>query len=497
MSKQDELLRMENISKAFAGVQVLKDVQLQVDRGEVLGLLGENGAGKSTLMKILGGIVEKDTGDVRLEGQSVKINNPRTAINQGISIIHQELVLVSELSAAENIFLGRIPKGYIKWQEIYEQTEAIFAEMGISLDVRMPVGEMPIADQQMVEIAKAISQNAKIIVMDEPTSSLTERETEVLFKMVAKLKAKDVGIIYISHRMDEIFAICDKITVLRDGSYVDTKKISEVTEDDIVRMMVGREISKYFAKEKHHVGEAVLKVEGLSRKGIFHNISFEVKQGEIVGISGLLGAGRSEVARAIVGIDPYDGGTLQLNGQLIHIRKPGDAMDSGIAYVPEDRKKQGLFLQRSVGENLTIPFVKTFSKLGLVSRKKEEVTISRYLEQFRVRTPNSKIAIQYLSGGNQQKVLLGRWLGTSPKVLILDEPTRGVDVGAKAEIYNAINELAKEGMSILLISSDLLEILSISDRILVMHEGRLNGQLGREDASEEAIMKYATGVASA
>ncbi|MDQ0272366.1 sugar ABC transporter ATP-binding protein [Cytobacillus purgationiresistens] len=485
---------MEHISKAFSGVQVLNDVLLHLAHGEVLGLLGENGAGKSTLMKILGGIVEKDTGEVRIEGKSVKIDNPRTAINHGISIIHQELVLVPELSATENIFLGRIPKGYIKWQEIIKQTEALFTEMGISLDARMPVGEMSIADQQMVEIAKSISQNAKIIVMDEPTSSLTERETEVLFKMIAKLKAKGVGIIYISHRMDEIFTICDKITVLRDGSYIDTRAISDVTENDIVRMMVGRDISKFFVKEKYHIGKAMLKVDKLSRNGVFNNISFEVKQGEVVGISGLLGAGRSEVAQAIAGIDPYDSGTLHLNEHQINIRIPGDAIAAGIAYVPEDRKQQGLFLQRSVGENLTIPFVKTFSKFGLVSRKKEETTIASYLSQFNVRTPNSKIAIQYLSGGNQQKVLLGRWLGTTPKVLILDEPTRGVDVGAKSEIYHAINELAKDGMAILLISSDLLEILSISDRILVMHEGRLNGEIGREEATEEIIMKYATGV---
>ena len=496
MAKTETLLKMDNISKSFSGVQVLNRVKLELAAGEVLGLLGENGAGKSTLMKILGGIVKKDSGDIWISGKIVDIDNPVAAAQQGISIIHQELVLVPELTVAENVFLGRLPRGFIRWNEVYRKAQDLFDELGIDINPKTPVGELPIASQQMVEIARAISKNAKIIVMDEPTSSLTEKETNILFGMIEKLKQRKVGIIYISHRLEEIFSICDRITVLRDGEFVGNKARSEVTEDDVVRMMVGRDLSSFYVKEDHDMGKVALQVKGLTKTGVFKDISFEVKEGEVLGISGLLGAGRSEVARALVGIDRFDSGEIQLFGKTLKIRKPIDAVEAGIVYIPEDRKKQGLFLQRSVAENLTVPIIKSLSKFNIISKKREYQVVNGLLEKFAIRTSNPKIAIRNLSGGNQQKVLLSRWLKSPPKVLILDEPTRGVDVGAKAEIYTFINDLAKRGMAIILISSDLPEVLTMSDRILVMREGTISGEVLRDEASEEVIMGYATGIMS-
>lgn len=496
MAKTETLLKMDNISKSFSGVQVLNRVKLELAAGEVLGLLGENGAGKSTLMKILGGIVKKDSGDIWISGKIVDIDNPVAAAQQGISIIHQELVLVPELTVAENVFLGRLPRGFIRWNEVYRKAQDLFDELGIDINPKTPVGELPIASQQMVEIARAISKNAKIIVMDEPTSSLTEKETNILFGMIEKLKQRKVGIIYISHRLEEIFSICDRITVLRDGEFVGNKARSEVTEDDVVRMMVGRDLSSFYVKEDHDMGKVALQVKGLTKTGVFKDISFEVKEGEVLGISGLLGAGRSEVARALVGIDRFDSGEIQLFGKTLKIRKPIDAVEAGIVYIPEDRKKQGLFLQRSVEENLTVPIIKSLSKFNIISKKREYQVVNGLLEKFAIRTSNPKIAIRNLSGGNQQKVLLSRWLKSPPKVLILDEPTRGVDVGAKAEIYTFINDLAKRGMAIILISSDLPEVLTVSDRILVMREGTISGEVLRDEASEEVIMGYATGIMS-
>jgi len=496
LAKTETLLKMDNISKSFSGVQVLNRVKLELAAGEVLGLLGENGAGKSTLMKILGGIVKKDSGDIWISGKIVDIDNPVAAAQQGISIIHQELVLVPELTVAENVFLGRLPRGFIRWNEVYRKAQDLFDELGIDINPKTPVGELPIASQQMVEIARAISKNAKIIVMDEPTSSLTEKETNILFGMIEKLKQRKVGIIYISHRLEEIFSICDRITVLRDGEFVGNKARSEVTEDDVVRMMVGRDLSSFYVKEDHDMGKVALQVKGLTKTGVFKDISFEVKEGEVLGISGLLGAGRSEVARALVGIDRFDSGEIQLFGKTLKIRKPIDAVEAGIVYIPEDRKKQGLFLQRSVAENLTVPIIKSLSKFNIISKKREYQVVNGLLEKFAIRTSNPKIAIRNLSGGNQQKVLLSRWLKSPPKVLILDEPTRGVDVGAKAEIYTFINDLAKRGMAIILISSDLPEVLTMSDRILVMREGTISGEVLRDEASEEVIMGYATGIMS-
>lgn len=496
MAKTETLLKMDNISKSFSGVQVLNRVKLELAAGEVLGLLGENGAGKSTLMKILGGIVKKDSGDIWISGKIVDIDNPVAAAQQGISIIHQELVMVPELTVAENVFLGRLPRGFIRWNEVYRKAQDLFDELGIDINPKTPVGELPIASQQMVEIARAISKNAKIIVMDEPTSSLTEKETNILFGMIEKLKQRKVGIIYISHRLEEIFSICDRITVLRDGEFVGNKARSEVTEDDVVRMMVGRDLSSFYVKEDHDMGKVALQVKGLTKTGVFKDISFEVKEGEVLGISGLLGAGRSEVARALVGIDRFDSGEIQLFGKTLKIRKPIDAVEAGIVYIPEDRKKQGLFLQRSVAENLTVPIIKSLSKFNIISKKREYQVVNGLLEKFAIRTSNPNIAIRNLSGGNQQKVLLSRWLKSPPKVLILDEPTRGVDVGAKAEIYTFINDLAKRGMAIILISSDLPEVLTMSDRILVMREGTISGEVLRDEASEEVIMGYATGIMS-
>lgn len=491
------VLEMRNITKRFPGVLALNDVQFDLRPGEVHCLVGENGAGKSTLMKILAGAQPMDSGAVYLSGQEIKILNPHHAQQLGISMIYQEFNLSPFLSVAENIFLGREPRfgrsPFVNWPKMYNDAREILSRIKVDLDVRKPVNELSVAQQQMVEIGKAISFNAKIIVMDEPSATLTEHELKALFELIATLKKKDIGLIYISHRLEEIFEIGDRVTVMRDGEYIGTEPVAGLTRDDIIRMMVGRELKDEFPKEVFAPGESKLRVENLTRKGAFENITFEVHAGEIVGLTGLVGAGRTEVARAIFGADKIDGGKIYLDGEQAVVRSPQDAISRGIGLLTEDRKGQGLVLGMTVRENTTLANLRAVVKWLFIDRRKEKTAAQKYVKDLQIKTPSIEQVVQNLSGGNQQKVVLAKWLFTRSKILIFDEPTRGIDVGAKVEIYKLMNDLARGGVSILMISSELPEVLGMCDRILVMHEGRLAGELTRQEATQELIMRCATG----
>ncbi|MBM3457384.1 MAG: sugar ABC transporter ATP-binding protein [Armatimonadetes bacterium] len=488
---------MRGISKRYPGVVALHEVSFSLRPGEVHALVGENGAGKSTLMKILAGAEHKDAGEIRLEGQPVQIQGPHDALERGINIIYQEFNLVPHLSAAENIYLGREPAarlpGFIDFRKLYGDAQAVMDSLGVRVDVRAEVSQLSVAQQQMVEIAKATSRNSKVIAMDEPSATLTDHELQNLFDLIRSLKATGVGIIYISHRLEEIFEICDRVTVLRDGEWVATKPVSETDRDDIIRMMVGRELRESIPKRPAPVGETLLEVQGLTRRGVFQEIGFRVHAGEIVGIGGLVGAGRTEVARAIFGADPLDRGEIRLEGKPVRIRSPRDAIRLGIGLVPEDRKSLGLILNMVVRENTTLANLDVLSRLGFVDRRREREVSEQYVRDLRVRTPGIEQEVRNLSGGNQQKVVLAKWLFTRSRLLIFDEPTRGIDVGSKVEIYELMNELVARGAAILMISSELPELLGMSDRILVMHEGQIAGELAREDATQEKVMHLATG----
>ncbi|GAX90747.1 sugar ABC transporter ATP-binding protein [Effusibacillus lacus] len=491
------LLEMKGISKSFPGVKVLENVQFSLQSGEVHALMGENGAGKSTLMKILGGIYAKDQGTILIKGQRKEIASPRVAQDLGIAIIHQELNLIPDLTVAENIYLGREftfgKTGLIRWRVMREQARRYLSQLGMDLDPETLVGSLSVGQQQMVEIAKALSMQADILVLDEPTAALTHREIESLFGVIASLKQKGVGMIYISHRMEEIFQICDRVTVLRDGHHIGTKKTSETDMNELVRMMVGREITDRFPKVQVPLGKERLRVEGVSQKGKLHDISLTVRGGEILGIAGLMGAGRTELAKALFGAERMDSGRIVIDGEQVVIRKPVDAIRAGIALVTDDRKDEGLVLPLSVKENLSLPNLPSLSSFGFVKKRKEQELSSSTIKQLLIKTPNAEQAVESLSGGNQQKVVIGKWLATQPKILILDEPTRGVDIGAKKEIYDLMNQLAEQGVAIIMISSELPEVLGMSDRILVMHEGRITGEFTREEATQEIIMHAATG----
>ncbi len=491
------ILEMRDITKTYPGVIALDGVDFVVLPGEVHALVGENGAGKSTLMKILAGAEIKDSGRIIIDGKEANITNPQEAMRLGISIIYQEFNLVPYMSAAENIFLGREPMtaipGVIDFKRMYAEAERLISELGVRLDVRVPVNQLSVAQQQMVEIAKATSKKARIIAMDEPSATLTDHELENLFTLIRKLKADGVSVIYISHRLEEIFHIADRVTVLRDGKLVDTKPVSETSREDIIRMMVGRELKDTIPKVTVEHGDVVLEVRGLTRAGVISDISFSVRRGEVLGIAGLVGAGRTEVARAIFGADPIDSGEIILEGKPVTIRSPKDAIRLGIGLVTEDRKALGLVLGMAVRENVTLANLDPLSRFGFVSRRKEQQVANRFVEELMIRTPSVEQAVQNLSGGTQQKVVLAKWLFTQSKVLIFDEPTRGIDVGAKTEIYQLMNRLAEQGVAIIMISSELPEILGMSDRILVMHEGKIAGELSREEATQEKIMFLATG----
>lgn len=495
------VLEMRNVVKRYPGVLAVNHGQFDLRRGEAHCLVGENGAGKSTLVKVLAGAVPMDAGEIRLSGKPVHITSPYHAQQLGISMIYQEFNLSPYLSVAENIFLGREPRlgrtPFINWSRMYQDARAVLARIRVDLDVRKPVNQCSVAQQQMVEIAKALSLNAKIIVMDEPSATLTEHELNALFDLIRGLKQQGIGMIYISHRLDEIFEVGDRVTVMRDGEYIATKPVAEVTREDIIRMMVGRELREEFPKEIFQLGEERLRVEGLTRHGVFRDISFRLCTGEIVGLTGLVGAGRTEVARALFGADRLDAGQVFLDGKPVRVRSPQDAIRQGIGLLTEDRKGQGLILGMTVRENTTLANLKSLVRGLFVDRRREREITDRYVRELRIKTPSLEQVVQNLSGGNQQKVVLAKWLFTRSRILIFDEPTRGIDVGAKVEIYRLMNDLVRQGVCILMISSELPEVLGMCDRILVMHEGRLAGELNRADATQERIMHLATGQAPA
>ncbi|MFY0545855.1 sugar ABC transporter ATP-binding protein [Brevibacillus sp. H7] len=494
------LLEMNEISKSFPGVKVLDNVQLTLKRGEVLALMGENGAGKSTLMKILGGIYTRDNGTIKVKGEPQPAMSTGIAAKLGIAIIHQELNLIPHLSVMENIFLGREytygRTGFVNWRRMRAEAKYWLEQLAIDLDPDTLVGELSVGQQQMIEIAKALSMQADILVLDEPTAALTNREIEALFEVIASLKQKGVGMIYISHRMEEIFQISDRITVLRDGQYVGTVETARTNMDELVKMMVGREITDRFPKVEVKPGAERLRVEKLSVKGKLTDLSFAVRSGEIVGVAGLMGAGRTEMAKALFGVERLEAGRIFIDGEEVSISQPIDAIRAGIALVTEDRKEEGLVLSLTVRENIALPNLEKVSSMGVLKPKDEQELSDGLIKQLLIKTAGGEQVVGSLSGGNQQKVVIGKWLATKPKILILDEPTRGVDIGAKKEIYDIMNRLAQEGVAILMISSELPEVLGMSDRILVMHEGRITGEFSREEATQELIMQRATGGAS-
>lgn len=492
MSEQ-YLLEMKGISKSFPGVKALQNVSLQLKAGEVHALLGENGAGKSTLIKVLGGIYHAEEGEIYIDGKKVNIDGVVAARHAGISIVHQELVLVPYMTVAENIFLGREPgnKMNINRRQMSEEAQKLLDSYEMNIDADMLVEHLTIAQQQMVEIVKAISFNSKILVMDEPTSSISDKEVGFLFETMRALTKKGVGIIYISHKMSELEEICDRVTVMRDGQTVGTKVVKETTKDDLIALMVGRELTNYYTRDYLEPGEVILKCEHISDGKMAKDASFELRKGEIIGFAGLVGAGRSETMKAIFGLAPHMTGDVYVEGRKVHIKSPVDALKYGIALVPESRKEEGLYKVQSVRFNSTIEVLGQFIKNLRVNLKKEEEITQKYIDMMATKTPSQEQVIGNLSGGNQQKVMIGRWLATAPKILILDEPTRGVDVGAKAEIYTIMNELVKEGMSIIMISSELPEIINMSDRIYVMNDGRVTGCLDHDTVTQESIMQLA------
>jgi len=488
---------MRGMHKAFPGVKALDDVSLEVWPGEVVALVGENGAGKSTLIKILSGCHRADAGEIILDGRRLERFSPQQAQAMGISVIYQEFNLAPPLSVAENVFVGRQPRtpaGTIAFGRMRAATQAILDELRLPLDARRLVQTLSVAEQQMVEIAKAISFRARIIVMDEPTAALTERETATLFELVRRLKRQGVAVIYISHRLQEVFAVADRVVVLRDGRNAGSLPIAAATVEKVVRLMVGRELKEMYRKPAVPAGEPVLEVRGLSRAASrVRDVSLSVRAGEIVGLAGLVGAGRTEIARALFGVDRADAGTVRVAGREVTIRSPRDAIRAGLGFVPENRKEQGLFLMMAVRENVTAAGLDALSRWDFVRFAAERRLVGALIDQLRIRTPSQEQEVQYLSGGNQQKVVLARWLALRPRVLVLDEPTRGIDVGAKAEIYALMGELVRQGVGILMISSELPEILGMSDRVLVVRAGALAGELAREQASQEAIIRLATG----
>ena len=490
------ILQMENISKSFPGVKALSDVNLTVHKGTIHALMGENGAGKSTLMKILDGIYAPDSGQITFQGQRVTIDTTHTALKLGISMIHQELSPIPYMMVSENIFLGREPLGrygLIDKRKLNADTKALLDRLGIDIKPTSLMKTLSVANTQMVEIAKAISYDASLIIMDEPTSAITEREVDHLFRMIRSLKAKGVTIIYITHKMDEVFLIADDITVLRDGKHVATEPASQTNKGHLITMMVGRELTEMFPKEVAPIGEIVLSVRNLTREGIVADVSFDLRRGEILGIAGLMGAGRTTVIESIFGIHKIDAGEITIKGRKTQINSPADAIKNGLALLTEDRKLTGIMGVLPVRDNMVIASLSNYEKRGLLDGRRIEATYKEEKSRLDIKSPSMYQLIKLLSGGNQQKVLVSRWLLTSPDILILDEPTRGIDVGAKAEIHRLMSKLAQEGKAIIMISSELPEILGMSDRILVMHEGRVGGIFERKEATQESIMQAATG----
>ncbi|MGI4787708.1 MAG: sugar ABC transporter ATP-binding protein [Janthinobacterium lividum] len=488
------VLEMQGIRKAFPGVRVLDDVSLRVLPGQVHALMGENGAGKSTLMKILAGALKADGGTILLNGQAVEISTPQQAMDLGIGIIYQELNLAPHLSIAENIFLGREPRlvpGWIDGRKMRRDASALMTDLGMTMDVRTPVGSLSVAQRQMVEIAKATSRQARVLAMDEPSATLTAHELENLWRLIRRLQSQGIGIVYISHRMDEVFQIADAVTVLRDGKIVGSAPINEIGRDDVVRLMVGRDLDETYPKIVVEAGRPVLEVSNLSRRGVLENISFTVHAGEVVALAGLVGSGRTEIARCLFGADKWSAGEMRLDGKPFRPDSPNDAIAAGIGFVTEDRKEQGVVLSLTVRENISLASLEKVAQLGFIRRGAERTEAQASVARLRVRTPSVEQQVGNLSGGNQQKVVLGKWLETPLKLLILDEPTRGIDVGAKREIYGIMNDLAAQGVAILMISSELPEVLGMADKIIVVRDGRIAGQLSRDEATQEKVGQLA------
>lgn len=486
------MLNMKNICKSFPGVKALKGVNFELKAGEVHALLGENGAGKSTLIKVLGGIYIPEQGEIEIDEKTVDIHDVKSAQANGISIIHQELVLVPQMTVAENIYLGREPgKKLVDRKQMSLQAQKLLDSYNLHISANTLVAKLTIAQQQMVEIIKAISYNSRIVVMDEPTSSISDTEVEYLFGVIRTLVQNGTGIIYISHKMSELGEICDRVTVMRDGETVGTKVVKETSNDELIAMMVGRELTHYYTRDYQEQKEVVLKCENISDGNVAKSVSFELHRGEIVGFAGLIGAGRSEAMKCIFGLAKNASGDLYIEGRKVHIKSPTDAMKHGLAFVPENRKLEGLYKVQSVKYNTTIEVLHEFIKGISVNSKKEKSITQEYIDMMSTKTPSQDQAIGNLSGGNQQKVIIGRWLATKPKILILDEPTRGVDVGAKSEIYAIMNQLVMEGMSIIMISSELPEIINMSDRVYVMCDGTVRGSFSHEEVTQEKIMKLA------
>jgi ribose transport system ATP-binding protein len=494
MSDAPPFLNLRGIVKHFPGVLALNDVGLDVHHGEVHALLGENGAGKSTLIKIISGVYQPDAGEILIDGRPVSIRNPHDAQALGISTIYQEFTLAPDMTVAENVFLGREPLralSIVDRKALIRQTRDVLASLDLQIDPEATVKHLGVAQQQMVEIAKALSLDARLIIMDEPTATLTSHEIDRLFEAIGRLKQRGVAIVYVSHRLDEVKAIGDRATILRDGTYVATVPVASTTIDQMIRLMVGRDLKDKFPKIASEPREEVLRVEQLSRKGVLHDVSFSVRRGEIVGIAGLVGSKRTETARAIFGADPIDSGRIFLRGKLVKVRTPGDAIEHRIALVPEDRKRHGIFATLSVWENIVLSALRQFSRKGILDLRREKQRAQQFVASLRIATPDIDKRVLDLSGGNQQKVVIAKWLNTNAEVFLFDEPTRGIDVGGKIEVYRLMGELISRGAAIVMISSELPEVLGLSDRILVMREGRICGEFDRAEATEENILNCA------
>ena len=492
----DFILEVRDVSKIFPGVRALDQVSLRIRKGEIHALVGENGAGKSTLMKILNGNYKKDAGSIYIDGKEAEIRCPDDARRFGISIIFQELNLVPHLSVAENIFMGRLRregKKLIDWKQVYQRAGALMERIGYPIDTRTAVEKLSVAQKQMIEIAKAISySNTKLILMDEPSATLTNRECEKLFEVIRSLKEQGISVIYISHKLEEIAELCEWVTILRDGKIIDTGAVSDFTKDDMISKMIGREISDKFPARSSKPGDKeILRVEGLSRHGVISDISFSLREGEVLGFAGLVGAGRTEIARAVIGMDYTDMGEIYVEGKRARIRSPKDALRSGIAYLSEDRKQEGLVLKAPVKWNISMANMSRILSVGMVNEKKDEAIADEMIDKILIKTPSREQYAMNLSGGNQQKIVVAKWLNTDAKIFIFDEPTRGIDVGAKYEIYVLINELVQEGKSVILISSELPEVLEMCDRVLVINKGKLAAELTGENMNAQSVMGYA------
>ncbi|MBK1784935.1 sugar ABC transporter ATP-binding protein [Prauserella cavernicola] len=494
------LLELRDVTKSFQAVRALRGVSLALRSGEVHALAGENGAGKSTVVRIIGGEHQPDSGDVLLDGEHVRFSSPREAQQRGVAVIHQEPIQFPDLSVAENVFMGRQPLRTgrrIDRKAMHRRASEVFDQLGVPIDPARQTRGLSIADQQIIEIAKALVADARIIVMDEPTAALSAVEAERLFRVARGLADRGAALLFISHRLDEMYTLCDRVTVLRDGAFVVTERMADIDNDTLVRRMVGRSVEQLFPKRDTEIGEEVLVVDGLTRAGVYRDISFSVRRGEIVGLAGLVGSGRSEVVRAVFGVDDRDSGTVTVDGKALPKGKPRNAIESGVALVPEDRREQGLVLELSIERNASLARLRQVSPGGLTRQSRERALAGTWGERLSLKFGSLSDPAATLSGGNQQKIVLGKWLATEPSVLIVDEPTRGIDIGAKVEVHALLSDLAAQGMAVLLISSELPEVLGMADRVLVMHEGRITAELSRDEADEESVMYAATGNGSA